>query len=382
MDDEQRAGDVLEHAPERQGLRSLERFGLVARLGVEDVAALRQRIELRPALGEVVRSGKRDDRAESLLLRGRPRSVDPAHADAHQADATQIHAEVRRREVIEQWRDDGRPVRADREPRRVLTLPGPVDRQRREAAAEEIVLHRVQLFLHGVQTRYEDRQRRAFRRAARSSQDARDHRAFERRLDAASRRIDARHGLRVGRHRQLAQLVMQRAGAVGVLGDRPMLVADAPPGRRPVTPLRRLGEHSIEVVRVDAVRDEPRLPVARGQTDAIRGLGGHLTLQLRRDVGEEARRISAIRDAVVDGERERDDRSHRRSAIRRDDAIRDAADGEDRRLRWIDDRREAIDAERAEIRDGDRRAAERVGACATRADRCLERLAFFPQSGK
>ena len=103
---------------------------------------------------------------------------------------------------------------------------------------------------------------------------------------------------------------------------------------------------------------------------------------MRRDVGEEARRISAIRDAVVDGERERDDRPHRRSAIRRDDAIRDAADGEDRRLRWIDDRREAIDTERAEIRDGDRRAAERVGACATRADRCLELLAFFPQSGK
>src|SRR5207244_10565717 len=71
-----------------------------------------------------------------------------------------------------------------------------------------------------------------------------------------------------------------------------------------------------------------------------------------------------------------------RSAIRGDDAIRDAADSEDRRLRRNDDGREAIDTERAEIRDGDRRTAERVGACATRADRRLERLALVPQSAQ
>src|SRR5206468_8053173 len=53
-----------------------------------------------------------------------------------------------------------------------------------------------------------------------------------------------------------------------------------------------------------------------------------------------------------------------------------------RRLRWIDDRGEPIDAERPKVRDSDRRAAERVAARVARAHRGLEPLSLVFESGE
>src|SRR5207245_6790540 len=128
-----------QHAAQRERLRSLERLVLVAGLGVEDVPAPGERIERGPALGEVVRPGERDERTEPFLLDRRARPVDAAHADAHESDTIEIDTHVPRREVIEQRSDHARPVGAYRKARRVLSLPGPVDRECREATPKELV---------------------------------------------------------------------------------------------------------------------------------------------------------------------------------------------------------------------------------------------------
>src|SRR3979409_383801 len=105
MDHQEGATHVSQHPVQREQLRLLECLGLVTRLRIEDVATLCERIELWPALREVVWSGERDESAKTLLLRRGAWSIDAAHADAHQTDATQIDAEIRRREMIEQRRD-------------------------------------------------------------------------------------------------------------------------------------------------------------------------------------------------------------------------------------------------------------------------------------
>ena len=73
---------------------------------VEDVAAFGERVERRPALRKVVRARKRDDRPEAFLLRRGARAVDPAHADAHEADAPEVETALVRRYVVEEWTDD------------------------------------------------------------------------------------------------------------------------------------------------------------------------------------------------------------------------------------------------------------------------------------
>src|SRR5205814_6820124 len=104
----------------------------------EDIPALGERVERRPALGQVVGTGECDDRAQALLFRGRAWTVDAAHADPHQPDPREVEAALVRRDVVEKRRNDARPIGADRKARRVLSLPGPVDAQRGESAAEEI----------------------------------------------------------------------------------------------------------------------------------------------------------------------------------------------------------------------------------------------------
>src|SRR5439155_21636150 len=71
----------------------------------------------------------------TTLFRSWP--VDAAHADAHQPDAPEVQVPLARREVVEKRRDDARPIRADRKARRVLPLPGSVDGQGGEPAAQE-----------------------------------------------------------------------------------------------------------------------------------------------------------------------------------------------------------------------------------------------------
>src|SRR5204863_188566 len=82
----------------------------------------RERVEAGPALREVVRSGEGDDRAKALLLRRSARPVDAAHADPDEADPLGIKPELARSQMIQQRRDDARPVRANREARSVLPL--------------------------------------------------------------------------------------------------------------------------------------------------------------------------------------------------------------------------------------------------------------------
>jgi len=63
VDDEQRAGHLVEHAAQRERLRFLERLGLVARLGIEDIAALE---DLTRCMGEAERN--RNDKFFEALL--------------------------------------------------------------------------------------------------------------------------------------------------------------------------------------------------------------------------------------------------------------------------------------------------------------------------
>ena len=84
--------------------------------------------------------------------------------------------------MVQQRRDDARPVRANREARSVLPLARAVDRERGHSATEELVLDRVELFLYGVQSGHQDHERWP-RGVGRDPQDARDARPFERRLD-------------------------------------------------------------------------------------------------------------------------------------------------------------------------------------------------------
>src|SRR5258708_35593281 len=83
-------------------------------------------------------------------------------------------------------------------------------------------------------------------------------------------------------------------------------------------------------------------------------------LEPLRDIVEEARGVGAVGDAMIDRERQGDHRSDLGPAVAGHDAIADAAHREDRRLGWIHERGEAIDAERSEIRDREHRTGERV----------------------
>ena len=86
---------------------------------------------------------------------------------------------------------------------------------------------------------------------------------------------------------ELAEVVAPRGSLVGIcrghqvarpfglIRDRAMLVADAHPVGRPITPLRRFAEDPIKIVRVDPVGHESRLPVAGRELNAVCGLGRH-----------------------------------------------------------------------------------------------------------
>src|SRR2546428_2790156 len=324
VDDEQRARDVLQDTAERKRLRSVEGLSLVTRLRVKDIAAFGQRVELRPTLREVVRSRQSHEGEKSLLLRGGTRPIDAAHADPHQAHVIEVEAEVRGREMVEQGCDDSRPVRADRESRCVLTLAWTIDGEGGEPAPEEVVLDPVQLFLHRGEARHEDDDRRT-RHTARRAQDPWDDRAFERGLDSPTGRIEARNRLRVRRHGQLPQVVVQHpvlepeelaevvaprcslmsvgrrddvAQALGFVSDRAMLVTDALPVRRPVAPLGRRGEDPIEIVDIDPIRDEPRLPMAGGDLNAVHRLGGHRSPRSRRSAAADRYRAALAPSAT------------------------------------------------------------------------------------
>src|ERR1044071_8304283 len=69
--------------------------------------------------------------------------------------------------------------------------------------------------------------------------------------------------------------------------------------------------------------------------------------------GDKPRGEGAVDHRVVGGEVHRHRRPRGDAAVCGDHARRDAPDGEDRRLRRVDDRGEAVDAEHAEIGDGE-----------------------------
>src|SRR5262245_15100049 len=69
------------------------------------------------------------------------------------------------------------------------------------------------------------------------------------------------------------------------------------------------------------------------------------------DRAEELGAPRAVERAVVAGERQYHRRLDGGLAVQRDDTIRDTADGENRRLRRIDDRVEGIDAVHTEVAD-------------------------------
>ena len=65
---------------------------------------------------------------------------------------------------------------------------------------------------------------------------------------------------------------------------------------------------------------------------------------------------------MVEGARQRDHRPHGRPAFGGHDAVFRRADGDDGRLRWVQDGREALDGVHAEVRDRERPALEVLGA--------------------
>src|SRR5438552_19081297 len=79
---------------------------------------------------------------------------------------------------------------------------------------------------------------------------------------------------------------------------------------------------------------------------------------------------------MVDRESQGRDRPHRGRAVPRDDAIGHAPDGEDRGLRRIHDRGEAIDAYGAEVRYGEDGTGELVLGELSRVGVLLESLTF------
>src|SRR5205823_482296 len=116
--------------------RNYDRHRFVARPGIEHVAAAGERVQGRPAFGEIVRPGERDDRAQPLLVRRRPGTVDASHADAHQPDAVAIDV-LAIAQAVEDGGDYRSPFRPDRESRRVLRLARTVHRQGRHAPPQE-----------------------------------------------------------------------------------------------------------------------------------------------------------------------------------------------------------------------------------------------------
>jgi hypothetical protein len=67
---------------------------------------------------------------------------------------------------------------------------------------------------------------------------------------------------------------------------------------------------------------------------------------------------TAIGNAMVNRQREVRQPAHDDSSLSRHDTIALTADGEYRGLRWIDDRREAVRAVGAKIRDAERGALD------------------------
>ncbi len=81
-------------------------------------------------------------------------------------------------------------------------------------------------------------------------------------------------------------------------------------------------------------------------------------LEVLADLREELRGVGAVEDAVVAGERELHHRAHDDLAVADHGPRLERADGEDRRLRRVDHRDEALDAVHAEVGDGERAARE------------------------
>ena len=91
--------------------------------------------------------------------------------------------------------------------------------------------------------------------------------------------------------------------------------------------------------------------MAKGGRESAAGFEG--LLDQVGEVAEEACGARAVEGAVVTRQRQHHGRPDGGLTIERDDPVGDAADGEDRRLRRVDDGVEGIDAEHAEVADGE-----------------------------
>src|SRR5262245_54793514 len=74
--------------------------------------------------------------------------------------------------------------------------------------------------------------------------------------------------------------------------------------------------------------------------------------------GEELGGLGSIEYAVVAGEVDAHQMGGGRVAVANDWALSDRADGEDRRLRWVDHRGKAVDPVHPEVGDGESRARQ------------------------
>src|ERR1700722_1375473 len=128
-----------------------------------------------------------------------------------------------------------------------------------------------------------------------------------------------------------------------------------------------------------------RRTCAVGVRQCRSGLGflqGGWGLQSVRDAGQEPGRGGAVYGAVVDGQAEGHRLAPGDAAVGWGRLVGDPADAQDRDFGWIDDRREGVDAEAAQVADGEGAALQfRYGGPAG-PDALGERLAAGGQGGQ
>src|SRR5262245_9407488 len=145
---------------------------------------------------------------------------------------------------------------------------------------------------------------------------------------------------------------------------RPVVVAKTPPATATSSP-KRITRSSSASASSSASRIAVRKVVVIGRRPRLVSVGsqgqGQRSLEQLAQAGEELRGVRAVDDAVVAGERDGDH-------VAEPDPVGallerrapGAADGEDRRLRRIDDRGERPNAEHPEVRHRERRVVELV----------------------
>lgn len=291
-DDVHRTGHLLGHAGEVEGGDTSGGILLGRRVRAYDVGHAVQPRTLLPGVEHPVRARERHARTDAGLERRSAHDEVAAEAPTPQADATTVDV-VACLEQVDDGPHGDLVVMPERQVVLGLALPGPIEREGRDAARQQRRLVRSGLLLRRVEPRHQQHHRWTLDLNG-APQHARERRVAERHEHPLPRRGQPREGAGVqldgalvGRthlhhvlhEEELAVVVAERTGRIVLtgadetalsLGSLPELRVELTalaPRRAPVVIRGQVARDLSEVTRRDAVRGESPTPMRDGRRD-------------------------------------------------------------------------------------------------------------------